>query len=74
VPNNHQYHNAMELVKNGAAEIIEEKDLNAELLAAKINALLNDQEARNQMHLNALKLGRKDAADQMIAWIKELAK
>ncbi len=40
VAENHQFHNAMALVNKNAAEIIEEKDLNAEKLWEKINNIL----------------------------------
>ena len=74
VPNNHQYHNAMELVSKNAAAMIEEKDLTAESLSAKINELMGSKEERESMHVNAEKLGRKDAADNMISWMKELVR
>ncbi|NLH64408.1 MAG: UDP-N-acetylglucosamine--N-acetylmuramyl-(pentapeptide) pyrophosphoryl-undecaprenol N-acetylglucosamine transferase [Erysipelotrichaceae bacterium] len=73
VPNNHQYYNAMELVNASAADIIEEKDLNAHILADTINALMLDKDARVTMHENAAKLGKADAADQIIDWIREIA-
>lgn len=74
VPNNHQYHNAMELVNNNAAEIIEEKDLSAKVLAEKINALMDDEQRRDEMKQNALRNGKCDAAEQIISWMKELVK
>ena len=74
VPNNHQYHNAMELVKENAATMIEEKDLNAKNFAAKINTLMTDFSAREEMHNNAVKQGKVDAAKDMIAWMKELTR
>lgn len=74
VSNNHQYHNAMELVKENAATMIEEKDLNAKNLAAKINTLMTDFSAREEMHNNAVKQGKVDAAKDMIAWMKELTR
>ncbi len=40
VAENHQFHNAMALVRNNAAEIIEEKDLTPEKLWQKINNTL----------------------------------
>lgn len=73
VPNNHQYHNAMELVSAKAADMIEEKDLTPDTLAAKVNALMADQSARDEMRINAEKMGRTDAAENMIVWMKELS-
>jgi UDP-N-acetylglucosamine--N-acetylmuramyl-(pentapeptide) pyrophosphoryl-undecaprenol N-acetylglucosamine transferase len=74
VPNNHQYHNAMELVNAQAAEMIEEKDLTAETLADKVNALMENEEERNKMKINAEKMGKVEAAEDMIDWMKELVK
>ena len=43
VPNNHQYKNAMDLVKNEAAILLEEKDLTGDILPLKIaEALTHD--------------------------------
>ena len=72
VPNNHQVYNAMELVKNGAAMMIEEKDLTPEKLAACMNQLMQDQKKRTEMKENALHMADTDAAYSMIEWIKEL--
>ena len=72
VPDNHQYYNAMELVEQGAADIIEEKDLSAKSLADKINALMKDENSRINMKNKAYEMGRRDAADQMINWMEEL--
>lgn len=43
VTENHQYHNAMALVENGAAVILEEKDLTAESITEKVNELIGDR-------------------------------
>ena len=40
VPNNHQYKNAMDLVKEDAAMLIEEKDLTPEVLMQNVNSIL----------------------------------
>lgn len=72
VPNNHQYYNAMELVRAGAAEMIEEKDLNAAVLAEKVNALMHAPEKTEEMRRNALKIGMPNAAYDMIHWMEEL--
>ncbi|MEE8807035.1 MAG: undecaprenyldiphospho-muramoylpentapeptide beta-N-acetylglucosaminyltransferase [Lactimicrobium sp.] len=72
VPNNHQVFNAMELVKKDAAVMLEEKDLSAERLADMVNDLMKDDDRLHAMAQNALATGRRDAADQMIAWMKEL--
>lgn len=42
VANNHQFKNAMDLVNEGAALIIEEKDLNGDILVDKIDSVIDD--------------------------------
>jgi UDP-N-acetylglucosamine--N-acetylmuramyl-(pentapeptide) pyrophosphoryl-undecaprenol N-acetylglucosamine transferase len=72
VPNNHQYHNARALFDAQASELIEEKDLNAELLFIRTQTLIKDPLRLNMMRNNALKLAKEDAAEDMIHWILEL--
>ncbi len=72
VPNNHQYHNAKALFDVQASALIEEKDLNAEVLFERVSALVNDPIARDHMKKQAKTLAKADAAEAMIAWIKEL--
>ena len=43
VPNNHQYKNAMDLVNNKAALLVEEKNLTFDNIDANINKLLNNK-------------------------------
>lgn len=43
VTENHQYHNAMALVENGAAVILEEKNLNAESITENVNELIGNR-------------------------------
>ena len=42
VANNHQYYNALDLVNAGVAELIEEKNLKADVLQIAINELINN--------------------------------
>lgn len=72
VPNNHQYYNAMELVKKDAAVLLEEKDLTAEKLAGMVNELAKDPGKLETIRDNARKCGCTDAADKMIEWMQEL--
>lgn len=72
VPNNHQVHNAMELVENDAAIMIEEKDLTKETLSNTVNKLLQDDEKLNTLKSNLKNMAHNDAAYQMIDWLKEL--
>lgn len=74
VPNNHQYYNALELSKEGAGALIEEKDLTAKKLADTVNGLMKDSDRLEKMKKNAKKLGRTDAAEKMIALCKELSR
>ena len=73
VPNNHQYYNARELSDQGAAVLMEEKDMNAQSLSSLINDLMADRNRREQMKEASLKLSRSDAADRMIALCREIA-
>lgn len=50
---NHQFYNAMELVNNGAAMIIEEKDLTAEKLTEVVEELLKNPIRIHEMETNA---------------------
>jgi len=72
VPNNHQYHNAKALFDVQASALIEEKDLSADLLFERVSALIHDPQARDLMKKQAKTLAKADAAEAMIAWIKEL--
>jgi len=74
VPNNHQVYNAMDLVKENAAVMIEEKDLDAKVLADTINTLMKDPEKLAEMKKNAKAAGHVEAADSMIEWCLELIK
>jgi UDP-N-acetylglucosamine--N-acetylmuramyl-(pentapeptide) pyrophosphoryl-undecaprenol N-acetylglucosamine transferase len=72
VPNNHQYHNAKALFDASASALIEEKDLTAESLFYRVQALISDPKALKSMKDNAKTLGKADAADSMVDWIMEL--
>ena len=73
VPNNHQYYNAKELADAGAAQLLEEKDMNAESLSTLINTLMEDKEKREAMKAASRQLGRSDAAEKMIALCREIS-
>lgn len=62
---NHQEFNAMELVKVGAARMILNKDLTAEILSAHIEELLKNPNALKEMSAASLSLGRPQAADEI---------
>ncbi len=69
---NHQYHNAMALVNNGAALIIEEKDLTSEKLTETVNSLLADRERLAEIGRNARKMAVMDATDRIYNTLCEL--
>ena len=72
VPNNHQYHNAMALVSAGAAELLEEKDLNPENLRKMIETLLADSEKLTAMRNNCLALGNRHVLDDIIEQVEKI--
>ena len=65
VAENHQYHNAMSLKRNGAAEIIEEKDLTEEKLIDTVNNILNDKTKLEEMKKGASKSAILDASERI---------
>ena len=65
VAENHQYHNAMVLGKAGAAIVIEQKDLTADVLYQHIESLYQDPEKRQAMHQRAGALFLTDTPDRI---------
>ena len=65
VSENHQYHNAMALCNNGAARLVEEKELTGERLLKEISSLLANKSALNQMGDCAKKMALLDAAKEI---------
>lgn len=74
VAENHQYYNAMELVNNHAALIIEEKDLTGEKLLEMVNSLVHNPDELHEMEKNAKSMAILDAADRIADHLLELAK
>lgn len=74
VTENHQYHNAMALVNNGAAEILEEKDLNPDVLTERVNALLADKTKLDEIGENAKKMAVIDATKRIYDTLCEIIK
>jgi UDP-N-acetylglucosamine--N-acetylmuramyl-(pentapeptide) pyrophosphoryl-undecaprenol N-acetylglucosamine transferase len=64
--NNHQEHNALALVKAGAAEMILEKDLKPGILADHIRGWLADRDQLKAMGQKAGVLGRRRAAEDIV--------
>lgn len=65
VTNNHQYHNAMSLVNENAALIIEEKDLTPDALYNKVMSLKNDPELCKSLSENAHRCALLNAAEEI---------
>ena len=74
VAENHQYYNAMELQKAGAAVVIEEKDLTGEALVATVADLLAEPGKLAQMGQNARKLSVDDSLDRIASALLQLVK
>ena len=70
VTNNHQYKNAMDLVKQEAALILEEKDFNEENLISLIDNILNDKDKYQKIKNNLKELGIKDSAERIYQVLK----
>jgi len=71
---NHQYYNALSMSKNGAAILIEDKDLSGERLLAEVQALYNDRARLTKMEESAAALNIPDATDRVISNILDLVK
>ncbi len=74
VAENHQFHNAMELVNHGAAEILEEKDLSGPVLIALLQRLTGDPARLSALGKAAASLAIRDANDRIIHEILSLVK
>ena len=71
---NHQYHNAMALVKNDAAILIEEKDFTGERLIKEVDALLANPDRLKTIGENAKKMAIYDATERIVNCICEIVK
>lgn len=71
VAKNHQYYNAMALVKKQAANIIEEKDLSGENLIKTVKYMLSDKSKLKQYSKHAKDMAILDATQRIYAIIKE---
>ena len=70
VTNNHQYKNAMDLVNQKAALILEEKDLNKENLIKLIDDTFADKQQYKTMKDNLKELGIKDSGERIYEVLK----
>jgi UDP-N-acetylglucosamine--N-acetylmuramyl-(pentapeptide) pyrophosphoryl-undecaprenol N-acetylglucosamine transferase len=69
----HQLRNAQEMAKAGAGKLITENELTAERLCREIFALLDAPEQIEQLAANARKLGRPNAARDIVNLVEEVA-
>ena len=74
VAENHQYYNALELQKAGAAVVIEEKDLNGERLIKTVQALMAEPGRLAEMGRCARTLAVPDSLDRITARLLTLVK
>ncbi len=74
VTENHQYHNAMALVENNAAVILEEKDLTPESLTQKADELLRNRERLEEIGRNAKAMAVSDATERIYETLCEIVK
>ena len=65
VAENHQYHNAMQLQKLGAAVVMEEKDLTGEKLIEVVNALTREPAKLMEMGVKAKALSQPDSLEKI---------
>lgn len=69
---NHQYYNAQELSKEGAAYLIEQKDISVNVIVQLIKELLTENEKREQMKTKSRGMGKPEAAGTIFKRIKNL--
>lgn len=72
VAENHQYHNAMALVQNNAAIVIEEKDLTETSVTEAVDKLLSDKVLLDNFAKNAKKMAITDSNERIWAVIKKV--
>lgn len=71
---NHQEYNAKVLQKVGAAQIILDKNLTAELLNETIEKMIEDKEKLKQMSEKAIKVSIPNVEDRIYNEIKKIIK
>ena len=72
VAENHQFHNAMALVNENAASVIEEKDLTSERLTEEIDRIVSDKKLLKEYGDNAHKMAISDANERIYKVIEEV--
>ena len=72
VANNHQYYNALEIVKNNAGLMIEEDALDGTTLFNMVTDLLSDKKKYEIMKMNLKNLGKNDSSEIIVREIRSL--
>ncbi len=72
VAENHQYHNAMTLVNNNAARVIEEKDLTEGRLLSEVREMVADKQMLKTYGENASKIAVMNSAERICDVIEGL--
>lgn len=72
VAENHQYHNAMALVNNRAAVLIEEANLSEDAVTEAVDKLVSDPDILKEYSENARKMAILDANKRIYATINEV--
>ena len=74
VVRNQQEQNAREFEKNGAAALITEAQLTPQVLYDKINEMISDKKALEEMSRNLKGMAKTDALDELYNLIKKMCK
>ena len=72
VPDNHQFKNAMDLVKNDSAIMLEESLLKGDILVRTIDLLIKDEKKMKQMRSNLKKMSVSNSATLIYNSIRKL--
>ncbi len=72
VPHNHQVINAQAMVNANSSIMIEEKDMSTDLFVEKLDSIMLDSKKRNEMSEAAQKLGKQNAAFDIIELIDKM--
>ena len=70
----HQTKNAQALVDIGAAKMIKDVDLTADIMLASISEIFSDEELYQAMSVASEKAGVPDASDRLYQLVKEIKK
>ena len=72
VANNHQYKNAVDLINNDAAILLEEKDLKEDILVKTIDNVINNSKRLNEIKNNIKPFKIEDSSLKIYEVLKEL--